>query len=79
MTGQSTDDTEHEEYWMRYPDIPDQRKVYIRVINRQTAEIIGEGDEESTEISLYEVWQTDRQTGLSPTTKSQTPWGENNV
>lgn len=72
-------DTRHEEYWVRYPDIPDQRKVYIRVIDREKAEIIGEGDDESETISLYEIWRTDRETGLSPTDKSLTPWGKRDV
>ena len=78
-TGQSTSDSDHEEYWIRRPSIPDQREVYIRIVGRERAEIIGEGDDEPKEISLYEVWQTDRQTGLSPTFKSHTPWGERDV
>jgi len=73
--------TEHEEYWVRYPDHPDQRQVYIRVLDRKRAEIIGEGDDpdDAEPISLYEVWQTDRQSGLSPTKQHLTPWGDRDV
>ena len=76
MTDESTSDTKHEEYWVRHPETPDQRKVYIRIINRERAEIIGEGDEEPEQISIYQVWQTDRESGLSPTVNAQTPWGQ---
>jgi len=68
-----------EEFWVRYPSHPDQRKVWVRVIDRERAEIIGDGDEEPRSVSLYEVWMTDRNAGLSPTAKSLTPWGDSDA
>jgi len=68
-----------EEFWVSYPTHLDQRKVWVRVIDRERAEIIGEGDEEPKPISLYEVWMTDRNAGLSPTAKSLTPWGDSDA
>lgn len=68
-----------EEFWVRTPNHPAERTIWVRVIDRERAEIIGEGDEEPTPVSLYELWMTDRHDGLSQINKNMTPWGDSDV